>query len=159
MPAELDPIVPTITDHCGEVDGRDVGPGGISANQNEKGLDEVGQPIGFGERGVHPVAVVIGRLQGLEAQAQRGERGAELMRGIGHEPALTAGEHREPLGCGIELFAEGDQLRGTINGTNPCIEVPFGQAFRRVFELAHRPSHAPSQQQSHAAHGGEYDPR
>ena len=93
----------------GHVDVHQDGLGGLGSGDHQQRLDELAQPVGLGQRRRHTGLVVGVGVQRLEAEPEGGERGAELVGGIGHEPPMRLHHLLETLGGRVELAGEGPQ--------------------------------------------------
>ena len=90
-----------------------VGGGLAVLGQAQEVGEQLGQALGL-ELARHQVALEVGVLgaqaRRLQAQAQPGERGAQLMRGVGDEVALGVERAHEPLGHVVEGVGHLDLL-------------------------------------------------
>ena len=111
--------------------------------------EQLGQALGL-ELARDEVALEVGivgpHAGRLQAQAQPGERGAQLMRGVGHEVALGVERAHEPLGHVVEGVGHLDLLASSRSGWPGCAGRPrrsgerSRQAAQRTRQRARRSS-------------------
>ena len=109
--------------------------------EDEQLLENVGEPVDLGHPGVElGDGGACGRHQRarlLEAQAQAGERRAQLVRRVGHEVLLAAQEPGHPAGHLVEGPRE-RALLGAALDRRARLEVAGRHPARRLVEAAHR---------------------
>jgi hypothetical protein len=119
----------------------------------EQRVDRALEPVDLLERSldVDPLEV-----QGLELEAQRGERGPELMRGVGREGALALEQLLEAFGGAVEGGGDRVELRDA-RARRARAEVAVAQPGRRVGEPVDRPDQAPRDSEGRQG-GRDHDP-
>ena len=134
------PGVDPFGDRGGQVDWDRFDRGGVAAGEDEERVDEPAEPVRLGDGGVELRAGRLGDVggEGLEPEAQRGERCAQLVGGVGDESALGLDELREVFGGGVERLGEVAELRWAVVGVDADREVPGREASRGALESADR---------------------
>ena len=114
---------------------------GSVARDGEQRVDGGLQAVDLGDRGGQLGGFGVLELEAFEFDAQRGERRAELVRGVGAEGALAREQVVEALRGGVERDGDGVELgdRGAVRADG---ELPVAEAAGVDGEPLERPGEA-----------------
>jgi hypothetical protein len=163
VPVELGLVAPAVGGALGHRAERDRGRGrsGLAVlGQAQEVREQLGQSLGL-ELAGHEVALEVGVLgaqaRRLQAQAQPGPRGAQLVGSVGHEVALGVERAHEPVGHVVEGVGDFDLLGGA-GRRGPRVQVAGGDLPRRARQAAQRARQragdGPREAQPERQHGG-----
>jgi hypothetical protein len=121
--------------------------GGV-ARQGEQFVDGLLEAVGVDEARPHrPPQIPVGPFQhGLEPQAQAGQGGPQLVRGVGGERPFAGQQVVEPTGCSVEGATDGVDL-GHVTRPGPDAEVPLTEppgGHRQLFQRGGQPPGLPA---------------
>ncbi len=119
----------------------------LCAGQDQEGFE---QPVGSvqlraqsaGQRhGLHRSRLGLGQRD-VQCGPHRGQRRAQLVRGVGDEPALRFERDLQPFQQAVDGVAKLLQLVFRALNGQPLVQVVLGDALRRRGHLAHRAKRA-----------------
>ena len=137
-----------------------VGGGLAVLGQAQEVREQLGQALGLelaGDQVALEVGVLGAQARRLQAQAQPGQRGAQLVRGVGDEVALGVERAHEPVGHVVEGVGHLDLL-GRAGRRGARAQVAGGDLPRRARQAAQRTRQRagdrPREAQAERQHGG-----
>ena len=142
-----------------QIDGHDLG-GLLGPRELQQIGDERAQPARLVDRGGDVVGAPRRRrvaLQVLKAEAQGGERRAELVRGVRHEGAVLGQKLLETSRHGVHGRSQGGDLGRRSAVWLDRREVAGGEPGRGGVEAAQRPGDGAGDRPADAGHGREHD--
>ena len=139
--ANGDQMADALGDDTGHVDRVDLHGSLIGASQHQQALDEALQAFGLltGSLDVAASCLRIGvDVDGspFELQTQRGERCAQLMRGIAGEGSLAFDQGGDLLGHRVERHGQAADLGWTFVDRSATVEVAGGDVLRGAFQAS-----------------------
>ena len=142
-----------------EVDRSRLGLGGVGARERQEPVDETREPLDLGERCLEVAlpAFVHVPLEVLEAQPERGQRRAQLVRGVGDELLLRVEQCVEPRHRLVELGGNGADFRRALLRC-AGIEIARADGSGGLLERRQRLRQRPREAEPDEGRSGKHDP-